>query len=447
MPFVRSLFTPRRAVGAGVAAVLIASSVTALAATTAGAPAVTVELPSVIPTWLHSAKVVGATPSDQTVYLLLALKGLDPAGEHAYGEAASTPGNPLYRQWLSKTQFQQRFGAVDGAASAVTTAIKALGATAVSTDALGLTVSATMPASLAAKVFGVRFEQVEHAGETLRVATTEPTLPTSLVSLVTGVDGADPASPAHRQRPRRSLGGRLGATGRHGDQHLHHHDAHRRPCPRVTSTRRRTVRRPSPPTYYGSAQATDKPTYPVRSGEVSTTKPYVTSGYTPPQIRGRLRPQQHQIHRTGPDRRGGAVLRRPPTSAATSRHSAPRSACRLSNYLDLTVPNQATSTGAGNLPVLSPAEAAGEQTLDVEAIHQMAPDASIDYSGATAPEDETIYPAIDTLIAAGVDAVNNSYGGIGDTDTMDAALFQTAVTDPAMTMGVGLDLLQRRRCR
>jgi subtilase family serine protease len=371
-------------------------------------------LPSVIPTWAKTATVLGATPADQTVFLSFALKGQDPDGEAAYGAAASTPGNPLYRHWLTKDEFEQTYGPAAGQADALVSVLKTLGITHVETDQLGLSVIAAVPASVVEAAFGVTFEQVMHGGLSTRVATSQPTLPAALLSLVAGVSGFT------QERVHTDHTAKVAVSSPGGSAPTAYFNA----TPAST--------------YYGSTLATDKPTSPILSGDSSTTKPYITSGYTPAQLRGAY--GVDQVSQTGKGVKVGiALFYDGPDVASDLATFSAHFGLAAPSYTDLSPENEGTDLAVGNIPVLDPLDAEGEQTLDAEAIHQMAPDASIYYSGAVAPEDPTIYAALDTAIAAGVNVINNSYGGTGDTDAADAAVFEEDVTGPAETMGVGLD--------
>ena len=356
-------------------------------------------LPSVVPDWAKTDTVLGTTPADQTVYVLLTLASKDAAGEQAYGVAVSTPGNALYQEGLTKAQFQQRFGAVDGSADAVTAGLRALGVSDIVVDKLGVSVLATMSAATASTIFGVTFQQVEHDGESTRVATSEPTLPASLAPYVSVVSGLTQTImhtdhtaliPAEGPTPPASPEG--GA-----------------PTAYFNGT-------PASLDYYGSSIATDKPTSPVLAGDSSTTKPYVIKGYKPPQIRGAY--DVDKVTYTGKGVTTGVVLFYDgPDVAADLNTFSTAFGLATPVYNDLSPQNEGTSIAGGNAPVVAPLAAAAEQTLDVESIHQMAPDAVIDYSGATAPENGPIDVALDTLIAAGVAVINNSYGSTGGRPT------------------------------
>lgn len=425
------------------AAALAMSSGAALAAPLPRtAAALSSVLPSVTPGWAKTAKVLASTPDDQAVYVLLTLRGKDVAGEQAYGTAASTPGNALYRQWLTKDQFKQQFAPDSSAATAVTATLKGLGVTNVVTDAMGASVLAVMPAATAASLFKVTFAQVSHLGASLRVAMNQPTLPGDLGDYVSVVSGLT-ENPVHLNHTTKVPVAEPAVT-----------------TPPIPVGGAPTAYFNASPTstYYGSTVPTlgaydgatkapaagVVPAFPQLSGDTSTVKPYVTSGYTPPQIRGAYGVDAVNgvggVRQTGKGVTAGVVLFYSGADVASDLTTfSTRFGLAAPNYTDISPYNEVVTTGAGSAPVVSPADAAGEQTLDVEAIHQMAPDASIVYSGAAAPLDAPIDIAeTNAFVLGGAQVINNSFGGTGEADSADQMAF-AAITDMAKTMGVGID--------
>jgi subtilase family serine protease len=420
---------PRRAV---VLATGLASALTlnvALIGGAAAAPALTASaeltaltsgttLPSVIPAWAAMARTVAATPAGQSVGVLLTLAAQDPAGLAAYYTASVTPGSALYRHWLTQSQFATRFGPASSTVTTVTGALEALHVTSISVDKLGLTVLATMPASLATTIFGVSFRQVMHNGRQIRVATDQPTLPAALLGKVVSVSGLT--------------------------EELEEDDmAFDGPTPADTITG--VGLSDAPPaffnampasSYYGQQQATGQPTYPILSGDSSTTKPYDPIGYDPAQLRGAY--GVSSMSETGAGVKigivdafdGGLVSQDLDTYSSEFGLPAP-------TYTDLDPALQGETDTMGN-ELLDPLGWEGEQTLDVEAVHLMAPGASIIYSGATAPLDPNFEQAIVAAAADGAEQVSNSYGGSGDTDQADETALDTIAMELS-TMGTGLD--------
>ncbi len=55
--------------------------------------------------------MVSAVDSSKTISVVLALPSSDPAGLKAFVDHVSTPGDPLYRQFITPQEFATRFGA------------------------------------------------------------------------------------------------------------------------------------------------------------------------------------------------------------------------------------------------------------------------------------------------------------------------------------------------
>ena len=71
----------------------------------------------------------------------------------------------------------------------------------------------------------------------------------------------------------------------------------------------------------------------------------------------------------------------------------------------------------------------GEEALDIEAIHSMAPDAKIVYVAARTPNDSSFYDAFTTIIDKHLaDAVNNSWEG--GTDVQEPPVDDRCLREP-----------------
>ncbi|MGO8960598.1 MAG: protease pro-enzyme activation domain-containing protein, partial [Streptosporangiaceae bacterium] len=104
----RYAMTGALAAGALVLAGLAAS---APAQATSGQAAHRVPVAGTRPAWAVAAnRVALAPPSSERVQARVYLAPRDPAGLAAVAAAVSTPGNPLYRHFLSAAQIRARFG-------------------------------------------------------------------------------------------------------------------------------------------------------------------------------------------------------------------------------------------------------------------------------------------------------------------------------------------------
>jgi subtilase family serine protease len=74
-----------------------------------------------------AAAAAGARDKGHAVSVRVGLAGRDPAGLEAFAKAVSTPGSPQYRHYLTPAQAQARFGATEAQIRAVQTWLKASG--------------------------------------------------------------------------------------------------------------------------------------------------------------------------------------------------------------------------------------------------------------------------------------------------------------------------------
>ena len=153
--------------------------------------------------------------------------------------------------------------------------------------------------------------------------------------------------------------------------------------------------------------------------------PYATCGYTPTSSRAPTAPRQPSP--SGIDGRGQTVaivdafasptIPRTPTSTRRSTASRP---------VDF---SQITPEDRSNGPIGGPDQCDaqgwyGEETLDVEAVHAMAPGAHVLFVGGADCLDESLIDAVNKIVDGNLaQIVSNSYGNLGETGE-DAGLRQ-----------------------
>ena len=137
---------------------------------------------------LPVGSVVGTplTASKLTVRVDLAPR--DPAALQSFADAVSTPGNPLYQQYLGKGQFSGRFGATSATIAAVRTWLGAQGiGTTTSPD--GLYLSATGTASAMDTAFSTTVSSVSASGAHFYANTRSISAPVGVASDIVSVTG------------------------------------------------------------------------------------------------------------------------------------------------------------------------------------------------------------------------------------------------------------------
>jgi subtilase family serine protease len=156
---------------------------TAPAATSRASVGSAVRLPA-------SSLVLGSLSSATALHVTVALEPRNAGQLSSMATAVSTPGSPLFRHYLSVSQFAQRFGATDAQIAAVKSALTAAGLHVGNAEANHLTLSVSGTTAEVEKAFSVSLVQVRLASNRVAYAnTTAPTLPSSVASAVRGVVG------------------------------------------------------------------------------------------------------------------------------------------------------------------------------------------------------------------------------------------------------------------
>jgi subtilase family serine protease len=161
---------------------------------------VALQSPAALPA---AAAVTGDVDADKPILLTVALNPSDPDGLVAYAQAVSTPGSPIYHQYLSVAEFAQRFGAGDQATEAVRDALAGTGLTVGSRSPNGLSLPVSGTATQIEQAFNTDLAHVTLAdGRSAYTDTTAPTLPAGAagaVQAVAGLDSLPVAAPAGLQ--------------------------------------------------------------------------------------------------------------------------------------------------------------------------------------------------------------------------------------------------------
>src|ERR1017187_10437112 len=139
---------------------LASTALLAFGAATAAASTALVRVGSV-PVIPHGARVVGSLPSVNKLDLTIALEPQDPGGLQALATEVSTPGTPLFRHYLSVSQFAQQFGATPAHIAAVQSTLRSAGLSVGTVTANNLTLPVTGTAAQVQKAFSVSESHVK----------------------------------------------------------------------------------------------------------------------------------------------------------------------------------------------------------------------------------------------------------------------------------------------
>ena len=144
----------------------------------------------------HGAFPLGRTAAARQITLALSLPSRDPAGAENFVAHVSKPGDPLYRHYLSPTEFAARFGANQADYDAVAAWAKAQGLTVGEHFTAGTVLPVTGSAAAWASAVGVNFNDYRDQanGGVFYAADGAPRLPAAIAGRVDDVIGLTSSS-------------------------------------------------------------------------------------------------------------------------------------------------------------------------------------------------------------------------------------------------------------
>src|SRR5437660_2711314 len=324
------------------------------------------------PTWANSKNYQSAANPTIDVGFRVYLGWNNPSAVEALAQAVSDPKSPSYGQYLTPQQFRQQFAPSQSQVGAVQSWLKSQGFSVEYTPMNNHYVSAEGTVAQAQAAFGTSFGVYSVGGLSLRSPSADVTIPNSLANIVTGVLGLDDSVQfVHTD----STVGDAPPPAAFVSAH---------PCS----------------SYWGQMQAVGF-TNPYGAG----TLPFAPCGYTPQQVKG-----AYGI--SGYDGSGQTV-------AIIDAYASPTIQQDLDQWsanrgLPSTKITQVVAPGTYHHPEAGlkqdPQGWYGEETLDVEAVHGMAPGAKIVYVGAPnnfQDLDAALNHVVDRHLAS---IVTNSYG-------------------------------------
>jgi subtilase family serine protease len=383
-------FTRHKIVG-GLAAVFTVAGLAA-AAGPAAASAAPHTLPGSMPRWLHQAHEQGALPSSQQIGFGVLLGMRDPAAAQAQVQALSDPTSASYGKWLTNQQFDARYAPAAASVTAVQGWLRSSGFQVTKTLRSGMYVEASGSVAQVESTFGTTVRDYSYLGKTVRANATALSLPAStpagVSSVIAGVIGIDQGSTM--KAPADTLPGPPPGA-RYGVQ----------PCS----------------SHYGQKTALAQPP------AYGQHQPYVVCGYGPQQYQSAY--GESALLRSGVTGRGVTV-------AITDAYAAPTIYQDAQKYNQvhrqpLFTPGQFSQitpgpNGYGLESECGPQGWYGEETLDVEAVHAMAPGAKIVYVGGAdcgSGLDNAWATSIDNHVA---DVITNSWtDGTDDINLLSTA--------------------------
>jgi subtilase family serine protease len=371
----------------------------ALAIVALAAPAARSTLKGSKPSWAKPGNLVSAAASSNAIGFRVYLGWNNASGAEALARAVSDPRSNSYRHYLTPDQFRQQFAPTAAQVAQVQNWLTSQGFTLVYTPANNHYVAAKGTISQAQAAFGTGFGMYKVNGLTLRSPSADVTIPGSLVGIVNAVVGLDQSYEFIH-------------TDHIVDSNAPPAEGFRNAPPLSTYWAQYLTGVPVPP--YTPPPAAPGYAFPTGFTDVALPSvPWSEKGHTPAQIKG-----TYGI--SGYTGKGQTV-------AIIDAYASPTILQDVNTWSTkrglptFPTPNGGTFTqvvapGVYNIPenpVQDPQGWYGEETLDVEAVHGMAPDASIVYVGSPnnyQDLDAAMNYVVDNLDTLHARIVSNSYG-------------------------------------
>ena len=356
------------------------------------------------PSWATTARNVGPANGADQVGLRVWLALRSAAEARAFATAVSDPKSAEFGHYLTASQFRARYGQTAAEANAVASWLRSVGLTVTQVPSSHQYVAATGSVRQVSKALSVTLDNYRVHGNVWRAPANDPAIPASLASSIVGFTGLD--------------------TG----DHANHPAA--RPAP------------PPPPAfvnadplsdYYG--EKPDSASYDTSYGTASALPafngavlPYAVKGYTPADFR--------KAYGLSGDGTGTTI-------AITDAYYSPTIVSDTTDYFS---DNGQNDRGAGPLNSSNYAETLassydhqslcdasgwqGEETLDVEVAHGIAPAANIHYFGAQNCLDSGLLVALNNAATdENVNVITNSWSGLESSTTPDVVnAYETVFT-------------------
>ena len=319
-------------------------------------------------------KQVGLVPTGDAISGKVWLAANHASELAALARAVSDPSSGQYKQFLSHSQYVARYAPTGAQVHAVTSWLTKSG---LHVDGTGpdnhyLSFSGTVAA--AATAFGTQFALYDVPGGQAQAPATDLSVPTAVADLVLSVTGLTPVG--HAAQP-----ADLGPPAAF-------------------------VNAPPCSSYYAEKMATNLPPF------MGKTLPYAVCGYVPSQFRG-----AYGVTESGLTGSGQTVAITDAFDASTllqdaneysSRHGEPGFA--PGQFSDRSFP-EGVSTNPEPIGTCGGNGWYGEQTLDIEAVHGMAPAANVIYYGASSCYDNDLMASLARAVSDDeASIVTNSWG-------------------------------------
>jgi len=359
------------------------------------------------PAWIAQVHRVGTIPAAQQLQMSATLGLRDAAGAEALATSVSAPSSVQYGKYVTAAAWRSRFAPTDAAVAQVTTWLKSAGFLVGAIPLNHRFISFTGTSAQAERAFATDLGLFAKDGQAVSAPASGVSIPTALAGTVVGIGGLDSSD---RQSP----------------SHVGAPESTTRVASAATASATPTTVLPPPPgvfknatpcsAYFGQKAASSFPQV------LADPLTYAPCGYKPAQLRGAYGIDQSL--QSGYDGRGATVAvvdaYASPTILRDSQTYAKRNdpAHPLRSYQF----SQSLPASYTLIKECGASDWYGEETLDVQAAHAMAPAANVLYVGASSCQNVDLNAAVNTVVDNSLaQVVTNSYGNTGETSLADVA--------------------------
>ena len=388
-------------------------------------------IPQSQPAWATPQAKVATTSSSAQVSFRVYLNTPNESAAESYAASVSNPNSANYKHYLTPAQVKAQFAPSDASVSSVRDWLTSQGFAIGDVPSNNEYVQATGSAAQIDKAFSTQLGEYKVGDKTLRSTSSNVSVPSNLASSVLGVLGLDQSKSV--AVPNHTTGNAVDDVISNTTKVISNATANK---PAVVAPPAGFRNAQPCGAYYGQKIDTTDPAY---NGQ---QLPYAPCGYTPSQLRaadGLAGPVSSGIDGSGQtvaivDAFGSPTLYQ--DAAEYAKRNDPSHPLRASQFTQDVAP---PTPGQEDPSQCDAAGWYGEQSLDVEAVHAMAPGAHILFEGAADCQDDSLDAAVNKVVSGHLaNIISNSYLDLGeDLPTADVQAFNQIAVQAVME-GIGL---------
>ncbi len=360
-----------------------------------------------VPDWATSAAKVGSANDSQRVSIAVFLGFRNESALKEMVADVSSPSSVRYGQHLTPAQFHAQFSPPAADVQRVQRTLQKLGFRIDYTPTSGLFVQASGTVAQVKAAFGVTQDLYSYNGKVLRSNAETPRVPAAIADVVSVVAGLD-ESAVLRTPHHIGLDEAVATAAKLAAAASAAQSASRSASPNAPPPVQTGIPSPVCSTYWNDHSGTLS----TAAAPYPATLPWLICGYTPQQLRAAYGSDLVKQDGTGVTVAIVDIYGSPTIQADANRYSKNHGLPLLTskNF------TQILPAGIYDVPASDPCGPQGwyvEESLDVEAVHSMAPGAHIVFAGdvCSDPANAPLYSLIDEHTA---DIVTNSYGYNGE---------------------------------